>query len=189
MNEMIQRLCEGNEEAFKAFFYQHKDAVYKYAILHLRDADVAADLVQEVFLKFWNRLNLMDPNQNVRSYLYTIARHLVFEELRKRIQFQNFTAYAIHQTADSANNIEETVDYNELENLYQEAINHLPEQRQKIFRLSKLEHLSLEEIAVLLNISKNTVRDQLVKGNKFIRGYIVSRSSVLPLALIFIDII
>ncbi|MFD1770587.1 RNA polymerase sigma factor [Sphingobacterium suaedae] len=189
MQELIDRLRDGDETAFQMFFYQHKDALYNYAQLHLRDEAVAADVVQEVFIKFWNHVEHVDPQQNVRAYLYTIARHTVFEELRKRLQFQHYADYALHHIAACVNNNEETVYVHDLEKLYQEAIARLPEQRQKIFRLSKLEHLSHDEIADLLQISKNTVRDQLVKGNKFVKDYILKRSSFLTLALLFIEIL
>lgn len=189
MQEVIKSLCKGNEKAFKIFFYQHKDAVYKYAILHLRDSDIAEDVVQEVFIRFWNRISQINPDQNVRSYLYTIARNVVFDELRKNIQFQDFSSYTLHTGTIGVNDSEDDINYKELENLYQQAIGLLPEQRQKIYRLSKLEYLSHDEIASLLNISKNTVRDQLVKGKKFIREYVVRQSSVIPFALLFIKLL
>lgn len=189
MREVINRLCEGDEKAFEIFFYQHKDAVFKYAILHLRDNDIAEDVVQEVFIRFWNRIHQIQPDQNVRSYLYTIARHVVFDEIRKNIQFQDYSSYSIHTGKIGVNDSEDDIHYKELESLYRRAINLLPEQRQKIYRLSKLEYLSNEEIAALLRISKNTVRDQLVKGNKFVRAYITRNSSTLPFVLLFLKIL
>lgn len=188
MEDILYKLQKGDEAAFKSFFLLHKDAIYKYAFLHLKEEGIAADIVQDVFLKFWNKVNQLDPQQNIRSYLYTIARHTVFEELRKKIQFQNFTDYALNAVSYSRNTSEENIYFNELEKLYQEAIQQLPEQRRKIFSLSKLEHLSHDEIANSLNISKNTVRDQLVKGNKFVKAYILKRFSTPVLALLFIQI-
>ncbi len=189
MQEVVNKLCDGDEEAFKIFFYQHKDAVYKYALLHLRESSIAEDVVQDVFIRFWNRVSHINRDMNVRSYLYTIARNVVFEELRKNLQFQNFSHYTLHISSIGVNDSEEDLNYKELDSLYQQAIALLPEQRQKIYRLSKLEYLSHDEIASLLNISKNTVRDQLVKGNKFVREYVARHSSILPLALIFLKIL
>lgn len=189
MQELIYRLRERDEQAFQTFFYAHKDAIYKYALLHLRDQSVAADVLQEVFIKFWNRIADIDPQANVRAYLYTIARHSVFEELRKRIQVQRYADYAIHYLSESTNDNEETMHVHDLERLYLEAIALLPAQRQKIFCLSKLDHLSHDKIAEMLGISKNTVRDQLVKGNKFVKTYIVNRSSLFTLAILFTKIL
>lgn len=189
MENMVERLCKGDEDAFKSFFHRHKDAVYKYALLHLKDASIAEDIVQEVFFKFWKKTDQLDPQQNIRAYLYTVARHAVFEELRKRIQFQTFTDYAIRSVQYHHNAVEENIYLSELEGIYKKAIKLLPAQRQKIFRLSKLEHMSHDEIAALLNISKNTVRDQLVKGNKFVKAYILKNSSIAILTALFIDIL
>ncbi len=76
---------------FKAFFLLYKDKVYKYAYLHLKEESAAADLVQEAFSRIWKKWTELDENKNPQSYLYTIARNLVFDELRKkqvRFQFQ-----------------------------------------------------------------------------------------------------
>ncbi len=76
---------------FKTFFLLYKDKVYKYAYLHLKEEPAAADLVQETFSRIWKKWAELDRNKNPQSYLYTIARNLVFDELRKqkiRFQFQ-----------------------------------------------------------------------------------------------------
>ncbi len=185
MVNLIDKLRSKDELIFRDFFYQHKDALYKYAALHLRDSELAADIVQDVFTKFWNRIEFLDVNQNVNAYLFTIARHAVFEELRKKIQFKNYSDYTAYNIQFGVNNCEEKLHLKELENLYQEAISKLPEQRQKIFRFSKLQHLSNDEIADMLQISKNTVRDQLVKGNRFVKSYIMERSTFVAFAILF----
>ncbi len=83
---------------FKAFFLLYKDKVYKYAYLHLKEESAAADLVQEAFSRIWKKWTELDENKNPQSYLYTIARNLVFDELRKqKIRFQ-FQAADIDQT-------------------------------------------------------------------------------------------
>jgi len=174
METMYGLLKSGDKKAFEAFFHAHKDAIYKYAYLHVKDEDAAVDIVQEVFLRFWNKIADIDPRQNPKAYLYTIARNAVFDELRKKAQFIGFAARAaIEQTPHTDDN-EERLHYNDLKRLYHEAIGKLPGKRQEIYRLSKLEYLTNERIAKVLDISINTVRDQLAKGNRYVRRYILA---------------
>jgi len=165
-------LKKGDKKAFEAFFHAHKDAVYKYAILHLKEGEAAVDLVQEVFLRFWNKRADIDPQGNAKAYLYTIARNAVFDELRKRSLFNGYVSQAMIDQASHTDDNEERQNHNELHRIWQEAIGCLPERRRAIYRLSKLENLTNETIAKTLNISPNTVRDQLAKGNSYVRAYV-----------------
>ena len=189
MENIAFRLKNKDKEAFKVFFYEHKDAIYKYAYLHIKEPDLAEDIVQETFTRFWNKIADIDISQNTKSYLFTIARNLVFDELRKRLLFESYSSYYQKTNERYSNNNEDQLYFNELEKLYQEAISLLPEKRRQIFQLSKLENLSNEEIAEMLDISVNTVRDQLVKSNKFVKSFILERSDLLALAAVFIKII
>ncbi|TDQ82825.1 RNA polymerase sigma-70 factor [Sphingobacterium yanglingense] len=189
MENIAFRLKNKDKEAFKVFFYEYKDAVYKYACLHIKEPDLAEDIVQETFTRFWNKVTDIDISQNIKSYLFTIARNLVFDELRKRLLFESYSSYYQKTKEGYSNSNEDQLYFNELEKLYQEAISLLPEKRRQIFQLSKLENLSNEEIAEMLDISINTVRDQLVKSNKFVKSFILERSDLLALAAIFIKII
>lgn len=189
MEDIAFRLKNRDEEAFKVFFYDYKDSIYKYAYIHIKEQEIAQDIVQETFARFWNKTSDLDSSLNVKSYLFTIARNLVFDELRKKLLFESYASYYQKTKQAYVTNSEDQLYFNELESLYQEAISLLPAKRREIFRLSKLEHLSNEDIAQLLGISTNTVRDQLVKGNKFVKAFILERSDLLALAVIFVKII
>lgn len=189
MEDITFRLRNGDQEAFKVFFYHHKDAIYKYAYVHIKDQDIAEDIVQETFTKLWNKISDINDTQNVKSYLFTIARNIVFDELRKKLLFESYSSYYKKTKQPYSTSSEDQIYFNELEKLYQEAIALLPEKRRRIFELSRIENLSNEDIAKTLNISTNTVRDQLVKGNKFVKSFILEKSNLLTLAVIFVKII
>lgn len=176
-----------DRSAFETLFFTYKDDVYKYAFLHLWDDDSAADIVQEVFLKLWNKRGELDPHQNIRSYLYTITRHTVLQELRKRSLFTKFTNHAQYVNPGAINCTEEQQAFHELHELYQQAISTLSEKRKEIYQLSNLENLSNQEIAEYLSISPNTVRDQLVKARKHIRSYISAKGKYVLPTVIFIE--
>ncbi|MDM1295381.1 RNA polymerase sigma-70 factor [Sphingobacterium sp. N143] len=173
---------------FKNFFLLYKDKVYKYALLHLKEDAAAADLVQEAFSRIWKKWEEVDITKNPQSYLYTIARNLVFDELRKqKVRFQ-FDVDAVHSDKLVDNSNEESIRFKDLERTYRAAIEKLPAARLQIFLMSKEEFLDNQEIADRLGISVNTVRDQLVKGNKFVRQYILDHFEISLALMIFLRI-
>ncbi|MDF2475973.1 MAG: polymerase sigma-70 factor [Sphingobacterium sp.] len=173
---------------FKNFFLSYKDKVYKYALLHLKEVDAAADVVQEAFSRIWKKWTELDEMKNPQSYLYTIAKNLVFDELRKqKVRFQfNIDGVDTSKLVDNSN--EESIRFKDLERVYRAAIEKLPKARLEIFLLSKEEFLDNQEIADRLGISVNTVRDQLVKGNKFVRQYILDNFEISIALFIFLTI-
>jgi len=173
---------------FKNFFLSYKDKVYKYALLHLKEEDTSADLVKEAFSSIWKKWGELDGNKNPQSYLYTIAKNLVFDELRKQKVRVQFKLDGIDASKQVDNSNEESIRFKDLERVYREAIEKLPKARLEIFLLSKEEFLDNQEIADRLGISVNTVRDQLVKGNKFVRQYILDNFEISTALLIFLTI-
>lgn len=172
MDNFVADLISGKLNAFERFFNNHSDSIFTYALRHCKDEMVAKDVVQDVFIRFWNNRHNLDPNQNIGAYLYTITKHVVFEELRKKSLFYKYEKYALSKGEVGSSYSEENFNYRELEMVYQDAIKILPNKRKKIYQLSKLGNMSNSEISKELNISTNTVRDQLVKANKTIRSYI-----------------
>jgi len=173
---------------FKDFFISHKDKVFKYAYMHFKDRDLASDIVQEAFSKIWSKWDQIDATQNYSSYLYSTARNLVFDELRKRQVRLQYSALQQVGVEAQDNSNEEKIAYKDLEKLYREAISRLPKSRMEIYTLSKEEFLNNSEIAEKLGISVNTVREHIVKGNKFVRGYILERMGLSLALLIFFDV-
>ncbi|WP_437920004.1 RNA polymerase sigma-70 factor [Sphingobacterium sp. LRF_L2] len=173
---------------FKDFYLTYKDKVYRYAYMHFRDEDLAFDIVQEAFSKIWTKWEQLDIERNFQSYLYSITRNLVFDELRKRQVRHQYSELKQLGVEAEDNSNEESIAYRDLEKLYKEAISKLPKSRLEIYTLSKEEFLKNSEIAERLGLSVNTVREHIVKSNKFVRGYILERTSISLALLIFFDI-
>jgi len=81
--------------------------------------------------------------------------------------------------------LQEMVDYKDSENLIKQAVDELPPQRKKIWELSRTHHLSHEEIASQLGLTKSTVNNQIVAASSHIRNYLESHGSLLALAALF----
>ncbi|QBR12257.1 RNA polymerase sigma-70 factor [Sphingobacterium sp. CZ-2] len=177
------------ETTFESFFYQYHTLLYIYALNHLKDEDIAADVVQEVFIKIWNNFDQLDFENNPKAYLFTICKNQVHDELKKKAKFQVYASNQLKVNSNFCNNNEEEQEYRELKRIYSEAIEQLPEKRKHIFWLSRMENLSNTQIAQHLNLSINTVRDQLVKGNKTIKTYILKKHGPIPKKIFLISIV
>jgi RNA polymerase sigma-70 factor (ECF subfamily) len=82
-NQLLDRLRVGDQRAFTALFYAYKDKLYGFLLGITRSEERAHDLVQDIFLKLWkHRENLVDID-NLDAYLYSMAKNLAFDQLRR----------------------------------------------------------------------------------------------------------
>jgi len=175
MYSIDNKLKEKDITAFKDFFVKHSDDIYAYALNHLKNEALARDVVQDTFIRFWEKLESLQFDRNLKSYLYTIAKNIVFEEFRKQSIFIKYSNHYQSINEEKCNSLEELQNFKELKILYDKAIGSLPEKRREIYQLSKIYNYKNEEISSMLNISVNTVRDQLVKSSKSIKMFIKNK--------------
>jgi RNA polymerase sigma factor (sigma-70 family) len=85
--ELIARAGQGNRDAFGALYERHFQGLYDFAFRIVRDADLAADIVQSTFVKAWDAAVQQKGVENVKAWLYTVAHNLAIDELRLRKRF------------------------------------------------------------------------------------------------------
>ena len=85
--ELIARAGHGNRDAFGALYERHFHGLYDFALRIVRDADLAADVVQSTFVKAWDAALQQKGVESVKAWLYTIAHNLAIDELRLRKRF------------------------------------------------------------------------------------------------------
>ena len=85
--ELIQKLKEGNEEAFSSLYKLYWEKVYNFSRLYLVSSDDVAEIVQEVFIKLWETRHLIDEEQSFEGFLFIITRNQIFNYSRKRLNY------------------------------------------------------------------------------------------------------
>ena len=146
----------GDYDAYEDLFMQFYSKFVSFADSILHDREVAKDLVQEQFLKVWINRERLDEKKSIQNYLYVFTKRAILNYLRD------------HKQADRIEDIEmaffkekETpgsfVEINELKHRLYCGISQMPEQRKRVFLLSREEGLSNQEIAERLNLSVRTV--------------------------------
>jgi RNA polymerase sigma-70 factor (ECF subfamily) len=169
---------EDDQQLFKLLFKQHASGIYRLAYSQLHSHVGAQEIVQECFMKFWEKRHAVgaDPSAR-RGYLYTSAQHAVLNQLRRAHQwaYQDYPEDLALEAAAQTTELE----YEELQDIYSKALAHLPSKRQLIFRMSRQQGMSNAKIAQELNISIKTVEAQLTHALKFMRHYFTIRGVVL----------
>ncbi|RAJ04041.1 RNA polymerase sigma-70 factor (ECF subfamily) [Chitinophaga skermanii] len=165
----IAQVKEGSTTAFYQLFNTWKDPLFGYALKLCRTRDMAEEAVQEVFMRIWMHREKLDPSQNIQAYLYTAIRNSVFNSLKKAAIERRLKSGVSYHQSDTDNTTEEKISAADLHRAKDQAISQLPPQRKLIFQLSRMEGLSQQQIALKLGISTNTVKDQIVKANRFLR--------------------
>lgn len=158
-----------DDVAFEQLFKTHYKALHAYANVILKEEDLAEEIVQGMFLKFWEKRELLQVQSSIKAYLYKCIyndcmNHLKHEKIK--LKHQEFTYHTMntHQEPASAK-----AELTELEHNLQGALNELPEQCRTIFQMSRFEELKYREIADQLGLSIKTVENQMGKALRVLR--------------------
>ena len=183
--EVIEQIRDGSKDAFRLMFDEVGPKIYAFALSYLKNEFEAEELLQEVFLKLWEVRSSLDSSRNLKSFLFKICTNLIYDFIRRKNIEQVYLDYSEKNNPSSGDNTWHEVIYNDMLNNLQQLIAAMPEQRQRIFRMSKEDGLSNEEIADRLNLSKRTVENQLYRAVSFLKDKI-NTSSIPALFFFFL---
>ncbi|MCC5929070.1 MAG: RNA polymerase sigma-70 factor [Cyclobacteriaceae bacterium] len=169
---LLKDLSNGDELAFKKIYNIYSRRLYAKIFSIVRKEEISKELLQDVFLKLWEKRTSIDTSKSFSSFLYTITTNLVIDYLRKDIQEKKMMYEVKASGMPSGNTTEEMIHFSEFNTLIQRAIDSLPPQRRMVFTLCKEEGFSYEKIGLTLGITKSTVSDHMVKAIKTIKRFI-----------------
>jgi len=168
--EIVKRIINGDDTAFEIIFKKYYKKLCAYANRFMFSDEDAEEIVQEVFVKFWEKSDSIDPDSSVSAYLYRSVYNTCLNEIKHRKVKDSYKQYAKNFYANiSYNEIEEKEVQSEKIKLILIAIDELPPRCSEIFKLSRFEGLRYQEIATHLSISLKTVEVQMGKALKVLR--------------------
>lgn len=167
--ELTNLLSEDDHKAFEEIHNRYYPLLYRHAYKKLPDREEVRDILQEIFGKIWHNKDLSLQN-GLKAYLYTSVRNRVintFSKYRIREQYEEHlgTFLSMHLNHEP----EEAVIYKDLLRIIDAEISALPPQMQKIFKLSRYENLSYQEISKITNTSPDTVKKQAQNALKILK--------------------
>ncbi len=174
--ELIRKIRSGDDKAFKEIFYLMQPGIFRFVYRYINNSCIAEDLTQETFIKFWVIRNNLDETKSPKAYLYRIARNLALNHITRQ---QPKQSYSISKN-DYLSLIMDPVDnYDKyfLMDDFQRAVNDLPERCKATFVLSRYEGCEYSEIAEILHVSLQTVKNQMNKAIAVLRKRLASHLS------------
>ncbi|WP_340111803.1 RNA polymerase sigma-70 factor [Maribellus mangrovi] len=175
--ELFNQFKNGDNNAFEQLFRYYYEPLCIYASRILQDNVTAEEVVQDFFVKFWERRNSLVVESSLKNYLFRSVKNRCLNRIEhEKIKMQH-AKYVIAEA--------ETHDYNDqflevdLKKDIEESIASLPEKRREIFRLSREEGLKYREIAEKLNLSIKTVEAQMGLAIKTLRDKLKKYNSFL----------
>jgi len=162
----ITAIRDGDVVVFKQVFDACYESLCRYAFTILRDADEAEDVVQSMFMKLWERREALDIKSALRPYLFKSVHNNCLNLLEHKLVKNKFQEYKLAVT--EASRQPEVFD-EDLDAKIKKAIDTLPPQCRTIFMMSRFDEMRHTEIAEKLNISVNTIQNQICKALKILR--------------------
>lgn len=177
-SDLILHLKKGNADAYAYLVdtYNHKLCLYANSLMN--DVPVSEDIVQNVFIKVWERRDNLNTNFSIKSYLYKSVYNTCINEYKRN---QSVTALE-KKYIEELERIIDNKDIDMMEKLIglvKDAIQELPPKCKEIFLLSKKEGLTHIEISEYLNLSKNTIERQINIAFSRIRENVGNKTDVI----------
>lgn len=165
---LVQGLASGNILAFNTLYKSYSSRLYRFALGYLKSEDEAEELVQEVFTIIWEKRKELKEDLSFKSFLFTISFNLIRKHFRSKSYLSEYLTSGSFDEADIKTS--QNIIYDSLYKYINELVNQLPLRRKEVFVKSRIEGLSIKEIAEELNISHKTVENQLSDALRFIRA-------------------
>jgi RNA polymerase sigma-70 factor (family 1) len=167
--DLLLRVSEGNENAFRQLFNTYRSKLYSYILKITESKETAEDTVHDVFLKIWITREKLPEIQNINAYLYRMAHNRAYNGLRRMAKETLVMAELEKGTGYESSDPNDKLVRKEVRQFIHDAINKLTPQQKEVFRMSREEGLKQKEIAQRLNISIFTVKKHLTDALNFLR--------------------
>lgn len=168
--EVVRLLKQSDEGAFNILFRFYDTRLYHFAYSYLRSTEESKEIVQETFIRIWERREGIDIEQSFSGFLFTVAQRMVLNRLRRQKTENHYKQSLLKNEPQSVAETENKVISSELEKAKQDALFELPPRRKMIFEMIREQGMTYKEVAEKLNISIKTVEAQMAEAMKHLRA-------------------
>lgn len=168
--DIITRCQRGDKDAFRWVVRTHQRMIFSLALKMLCDEEEAKDMVQEVFIRVWQRIRELDPQKNICTWIYTIASRLCIDKLRRtnRIVSMPEDQLALQRFA-SYDDSQQTLENREWVSIVRAMVENLSEKQRLVFTLCQLEGLSSDEAGEITGLDTKQIKSNLYVARQAVR--------------------
>jgi RNA polymerase sigma-70 factor (ECF subfamily) len=171
-NVLFERMQRGDKAALERLFKLHYAPLCRFAASILKDTEQAEDMVQEVFMKCWDKREHIQLTGSFKSYLFTAVRNHCFNALKVNERKHWMDEGMEDDDRFAVNDVVDRIAAKSLQNRITQAIELLPDKCKLTFQLSRFENMSYKEIAETMNVSVKTVENQMGKALSVLRTHL-----------------
>ncbi|MDN3582954.1 RNA polymerase sigma factor [Mucilaginibacter flavus] len=186
--ELCERIKRGDIDAYRQIYDRYHSQLYYYALRFLKMPELAEDVIHDVFLKLWEIREQLKPEYSIVGYLYKISRNQVFKLIKKISVETELRHKVIGIIEEQCIEAEANLQWNEYAQLLGGAIDQLPPQCKKVFNLCRQEGKTYDEAALILGISKHTVKEHMMAAMKNIKNYFRQNADIV-FSLLLIELL
>ena len=168
INILIGRIKSGDRESFNQIFRRYYPPLVRFGVRFVADADISAEIVQDLFVKLWSNREKLSFNSSFESYMLRSVRNSAITYINKERSHAEANLKVYTEEAD-ANDPSETLQSNNLEESYRRVLATMPEKRREVFLASRFEGLKYAEIAEKMGMSQKTVEAHMSAAIKQLR--------------------
>lgn len=167
----------GDKAAFKAIYYRYYMMLYRYGLKTSPDTELTEDCLQDLFLKLWKNRSTIGNVASVKSYLYRAFTHTLFDAIKKTKRTYNGIDLNLEEADQS---VEESMitDQSVTETNFHlhQALKHLTKRQKQVIVLYFFEGLSYQQIAEILPLKYQAIRNCVHEAIKILRKNLPSRT-------------
>lgn len=168
LNILVKQMMAGDRESFNKIFRRSYKPLMRFCYRFVTDEDVAAEIVQDLFVKLWTNRDKLNISSSFDSYMLSSVRNAAYTYINKERAHQEAHQLMSVQETDETDPSEQ-LQSNNLEATYQQVLASMPEKRREVFLASRVEGLKYAEIADKLSISQKTVEAHMGAAIKQLR--------------------
>lgn len=186
---LIKQVASGDHKAFTILYMRYLHGLYRYIYLFTKSKETTEEIIQNVFVKIWERRDLLTGVNAFKPYLYRSAKNMLIDEIRRN-QVEAKVLFLVKPDTEQSNETSDAqIIYTQYYQIAQNAIDMLPEKRKQIVELRTKEDLTLDEIAEKLAISKSVVKKQLYTGMSFIKKHLHEYGELTEILILLLALI
>ncbi|GAA4785147.1 RNA polymerase sigma-70 factor [Olivibacter ginsenosidimutans] len=174
-HDLVLQLQQGDSEAFTHIYRLYAHRLTAFASSKLNSLEEARDVIHDIFVQLWEQRMAMTPNKGLEPLLFTIARNRIVDHIRKNSTQESY-AQRLKQLTVLYHSPDQLLEAKDVQQIIASAVDEMPKRVREIYQLSREEHLSIAEIAQKLQLSEQTVKNQLNTALNLLRKSIVIQS-------------
>ncbi len=169
-SKILKELQKGDHSAFEKIFERYSKQLFQFSLSYLKSEEAAEDVVQEVFIKIWNKRTEIRTDTSFQSYLFTITLNSVRKYFNQQSRLNEVKHDILFESSGYKPDFDDNSNFQFMLDKLEVLISQMPEKRRDVFIKKKIEEKSLKEISEELGVTPKTVEYHITEAMRFLKS-------------------